>query len=523
MTEIKKPHKMQLLYYGIFAILGFGLLWFYLSATLIHYTTSHQFPINSFERMPLSLLIFPAEAFAIIFGLYFVYTLYGDRNRNAMPKALPDKNNTTIAVLIPVYHEPKYIVERTIRHCQKIKWRGKVNIYVLDDSKEKTAMKEMDDLAKSYKCNIIRRQSREGYKAGNINNALKHVIKEGYFVIFDSDQAPEPDFLVETMDYFSDPAVGFVQTPQYFIINDTPLERAVQMGTNIFFHGQCVSKANDGALPFCGTNAVIRTIAFNEVNGFAYYTATEDIELGIRMNDAGYRGVFIPKILVYGYAPQDFSAFTTQQYRWANGNLAILRQSWLKLLTSNLSFRYQVHTFFTLGWWLIGFVTFLFVLVPILSLSFGLATHHAWLPTFILFALYINVFLGIGMIYVSLKNRTDDKIRISDAFLTYSLITNSMFIYMKAAFNALIGNFVGFVRTDKKGSTSRWTAIRWNLVLATVCFALSVYALFESARAPDFTYFRTYFPISIWLLFYSFVLFSAIIFIGKVQPKEVAA
>ena len=497
---------------------------YYLSNTIIHFTTPQQFPINSFSRFPLTFIIFPAELFSFIFSLYFVYNLingnYARKNNSKDPKSetpetFKDKDSTQIAILLPVYNEPYDIVERTLKKCQDLRWKGGIKIYLLDDSTKEENIKGMERLSKKFDVVLVRRKDRIGYKAGNINNAISNHVKEKYFCVFDADQAPEPEFLEETMDYFSDPKIGFVQTPQYFINDNTPLERAQKMGTNIFYQAQCQSKAKDYAMPFCGTNAVVRTKAFTDVNGFSYYTSTEDIELGLRMNEQGYYGAYVPKILVKGYSPTHFSAYASQQYRWANGNLAILRESWKNIFFGKFSFRQQIHILFTTGWWFIGIVSFLYILVPILSFFFG-GTHHTWLPTWMLAMLFLNVALGISMIFMSLNDRDkDDKITFKDAFLQYSLITNSMFIYAQAALSALFKRYIGFVTTNKANQKSGFKEIRLNILLAVICFGFSIFGLYKTMITANAEQIRTYLPISIWMLFYTIVLGSSIFFVGE--------
>ena len=517
-TTQQWPHALFYLFFGLCSA---GLMLYYLSNTVIHFTTPQQFPINSFQRFPLTILIFPIELFSFAFGTYFVYLLISSSlKKQQQPKPLPKWKRGKVALLLPVYNEPTHIVQRTLDACRAVEWEEGVATYLLDDSTDENHKRAMEALAKRYGAKLVRRQDRAGYKAGNINNAIATAVTEPYFAIFDSDQAPLKNFLRETMDYFSDPSVGFVQTPQYYINDQTPLERAAKIGTNVFFQAQCVGKASDGAMPFCGTNAVVKTEAFKGVQGFAYYTATEDIDLGIRMNQSGYFGAYVPKILVKGYAPPDFVAYSSQQYRWANGNLAILREHWLKILLGDFTLRYQINTLFTLGWWLTGIVTLGYVIVPILSVILGLGTHHAWLPTALIVLLYVNVLMGISMVYVALHGRTAEKVRITDALLQYSLITNSMFIYAKAAINALFKRYVGFVRTNKTGSASGWQHIKPNLALGTLCFLASIYGLFRWAQAYDFQQVRTYLPVSVWLLFYSVVLLSSILFVGGAAPMK---
>lgn len=513
-ASIRPQGRLSLLFCVVFGLTSFALMMYYLSNTLVHFTTPQQFPINSFQRFPLSILIFPAEVFSFCFAAYFIYLLISDARQPAPPKKLPRSMGGKVAFLIPVYNEPRGIVDRTVAACKNVRWWRGTEIYLLDDSTKEAHIAAMRSIGKKYGCRVVRRDSRAGYKAGNINNAISSVVREPYFVILDADQAPLPEFLEESMDYFSDPSVGFVQTPQHYVNDSTPLERAARAGTNLFFQTQCRAKAKDGAVPFCGTNAVIRTDVFSAVRGFSYYTATEDVELGLRMNNAGYHGAFVPKILIHGYAPPDFAAYSSQQYRWANGNLAILRENWLNILTGNLSFRQQIHTFFTLGWWLVGIVSLIYIAVPLLSLFFSLGTHHTWLPNTLLVLLYLNVTMGIFLVYMVLQNRTSEKFRLTDALLQYSLIVNSMFIYARAAAGALLKKYVGFVRTDKSGSSSGLGNVMPNIALSGVCFGASIYALFNAAIGTTTEQIRTYLPISVWLLFYSVVLASSMLFVG---------
>jgi cellulose synthase/poly-beta-1,6-N-acetylglucosamine synthase-like glycosyltransferase len=495
---------------------------YYFSDTIIHFTTPQQFPINSFHRFPLTYIIFPAELFSFFFSLYFVYNLV--RGNTLKQKTEPlnnrDGHDKKVAILIPVYNEPKEIVARTLAACHNIKWKAGTKIYLLDDSTAEEDKKNMEILSKEFKVQLITRSDRAGYKAGNLNNAIRNHVTENYFAVFDSDQAPDPEFLEETMDQFSNNEVGFVQTPQHFINNSTPIERAQQLGTNIFYQAQCVSKAEDKAMPYCGTNLVVRTDVFKEVNGFSYYTSTEDIDLGLKLNEAGYHGAYVPKVLVHGYAVADFHAYSSQQYRWANGNLAILRKNWAKILFGKFSLRQQIHILFTLGWWLVGIVSLIYIAVPILSFFLG-GTHHTWLPSILLGLLFLNVALGIGIIYAALNSRLDDdKVTIKDAFLQYSLITNSMFIYASAALNAAIGKYIGFVRTNKQRQNAGFREIRWNMLLAAICFSFSIFAMYKAATAGSIEQLRTYLPISLWLIFYTTVLMSAVLFIRNVPASQ---
>jgi hypothetical protein len=130
--------------------------------------------------------------------------------------------------------------------------------------------------------------------------------------------------------------------------------------------------------------------------------------------------------------------------------------------------------------------------------------------------LFLNVALGISMIFMSLNDRDkDDKITFKDAFLQYSLITNSMFIYAQAALSALFKRYIGFVTTNKANQKSGFKEIRLNILLAVICFGFSIFGLYKTMITANAEQIRTYLPISIWMLFYTIVLGSSIFFVGE--------
>ena len=119
-------------------------------------------------------------------------------------------------VFLPSCGEPLAVLNNTFRYASKMTWRGLKTVYVLDDS----AREKVRDLADQYNFRyIVRPKPGEMKKAGNLLHAFD--ISDGEFiVVIDADFAVRPDFLYETMPYFSDPKVGIVQTAQYFDVSD---------------------------------------------------------------------------------------------------------------------------------------------------------------------------------------------------------------------------------------------------------------------------------------------------------------
>jgi len=108
--------------------------------------------------------------------------------------------------------------------------RGKHTTWVLDDGKSD----EVRDLAGELGARYVRRLSSGGAKAGNVNHALTLANGE-LFAIFDADFVPNEMFLVETVPFFIDPKVAFVQTPQTFANLRTTVARGAGYMQTVFY------------------------------------------------------------------------------------------------------------------------------------------------------------------------------------------------------------------------------------------------------------------------------------------------
>ena len=133
-----------------------------------------------------------------------------------------------IDVHIASYNEDVEIVRHSIRDAKKMKYPYndvKINIYVLDDGKRdgrNPSMQNMKQIALEEEIGYIVREHNEGYKAGNLKNALEHTIGD-LFVILDADTRPFPSFLENTTGYFRNRKLAWVQTPQWFYDTTEPI------------------------------------------------------------------------------------------------------------------------------------------------------------------------------------------------------------------------------------------------------------------------------------------------------------
>lgn len=175
------------------------------------------------DAMWFALPLVLAETFAYFGMLLFVFNLWRDQAPNliAAPAIIedvypesPDKGRLiTVDVMFATYDEDPELVRLGILDAKKMKYPHPIDIkiHILDDGRRT----EMGTVCKQEGVNHITREGNEGFKAGNLRNALEQTSGD-FLVICDADTRPFPTMLENTLGYFRDPKMAWVQTPQWF-------------------------------------------------------------------------------------------------------------------------------------------------------------------------------------------------------------------------------------------------------------------------------------------------------------------
>lgn len=118
-----------------------------------------------------------------------------------------------VDVFFATYSEDPELLRLGLRDARAMEYPYTIDVrvHVLDDGRRPA----MAVVAAEEGANYITRDDNIGYKAGNLRNAMTQTIGD-FVVICDADTRPFPNFLAETLGYFRDPKVAWVQTPQWF-------------------------------------------------------------------------------------------------------------------------------------------------------------------------------------------------------------------------------------------------------------------------------------------------------------------
>lgn len=462
------------------------------------------------------LLLLLAETYAwIVLVLGYFQTIWP---LHRQPVPMPDNISTwpTVDMMIPTYNEDLSVVKPSVYAALGIDWpKEKLNIYILDDGNRP----EFKQFAESVGVKYIARPTHEHAKAGNINHALRYATGE-LVTIFDCDHVPTRSYLQLTVGwFFKDKKLAMLQTPHHFFSPD-PFERNLGRfrqtpNEGTLFYG-LVQDGNDmwDATFFCGSCAILRRSALDEIGGIAVETVTEDAHTSLRLHRRGHTSAYIRIPQAAGLATESLSAHVGQRIRWARGMVQIFRLD-NPLLGKGLRLVQRLCYANAMLHFLSGIPRLIFLTAPLAFLLF-----HAY----IIFApaLMIALFVIPHMVHASLTNsRIQGKYRHSFWSEIYETVmawyiarptTVALFSPHKGKFNVTSkGGLVDHDHVD-------WVISRPYLILVMFNFAGLVFGLWRLFYGPP-NETMTVFISLVWVLYNIIILGGAMAV--AVEAKQV--
>ncbi|MBI4475485.1 MAG: glycosyltransferase [Acidobacteria bacterium] len=325
---------------------------FYELPALDHWNALYQ--LNTFDYLILIPYLTVLGILAIygIHRYHLVFLYLKNRHKITRPKGhMAVKPRVTVQ--LPVYNE-MYVVERLIEASCRIRYpRNLLEIQVLDDSTDATGELASACVGKyreaGFDIHYIRRENRQGFKAGALENGLKLATGE-YIAIFDADFIPAENFLEDVIDYFTDSEVGMIQARWGHINRDysllTQVESVLMDGHFMIEHGG--RHLSGRFFNFNGTAGIWRRRAIETAGGWEHDTLTEDTDLSYRAQMIGWKFLYLPHIVCPAELPVEMNSFKTQQSRWAKGLIQTAIKLLPRIMRSDLPVKVKVEAFFHL-------------------------------------------------------------------------------------------------------------------------------------------------------------------------------
>ncbi|MCK5857013.1 MAG: glycosyltransferase, partial [Bacteroidales bacterium] len=290
-----------------------------------------------------------------IFRIVLVWINYlGIKNPERVP--VPKKGLSVAIFTTSAPEEPVSMYEKTLEALQNVTYPH--TTYLLD-STEDPAFRMV---AKKYGVVFLDLANLSGAKAGKINKALE-LTNEEFIVILDPDHIIFPNYLDETLGFFENEKVGFVQPSQgYYNQYRSFIAKGAAEQTYTFYGPTQMGLFGYGAAVAIGANCTFRRKALESIGGHAVALA-EDLVTSMRLHAEGWQSVYNPVIINRGLVPEEFGSFAKQQLKWSRGVFEVLFTEYPQLF-SKFSF-WQRFSYGAISlYYLTGLMTLFFILIP---------------------------------------------------------------------------------------------------------------------------------------------------------------
>ena len=386
---------------------------------------------------------------------------------------IPDEGLRVAIFTTSAPGEPISMFENTFKALQNLEYPH--TTYLLD-STEDIAFKK---LAEKHGIVWLDLANLPGAKAGKVNEALRRT-KEEFILILDPDHIVFPNFLDQTLGFFKNENVGFVQVSQgYYNMYRSFTARGAAEQTYTFYGPTQMGLYGYGGAVAIGANCTFRRKALESIGGHAQGLA-EDLQTSIRIHSKGWKSVYNPVIVSRGLVPEDFASFCKQQLKWARGVFELLFDE-MPYVLKDLSF-WQKISYLSIGtYYLFGTITAFFILIPLLYFFTGIIPGRMDFTEFLVrgsIILFISIFIYVYAQKFLCDKKTERGFHWRGMILKYSCWP----VFLYAFYLTLIHKKIPYIPTSKTAVKGFINPFVKPLIIYCIVFFITVIGVYIERR-----------------------------------------
>ncbi|MGA3215826.1 MAG: glycosyltransferase [Acidimicrobiales bacterium] len=421
------------------------------------------------------------------------------RTRHSRPAPKADASYLPMVSLhIPAYNEPPDLLINTIKAVERIDYPNFEVVVVDNNTSDPAVWGPVEEYCRGReRVRFVHVAPWPGYKAGACNLALRRYTDPRAEIIglIDADDIVQPHYLRETIPYFVNPDVGFIQTFEgNRDFEGSAYYQACVDSYQGFYLAIMSSRNERDSVPFVGTMGLFRRSALVGIGGWNEWCISEDTEASLRMSKAGWSGLYVPRCFGRGVVPPTFAGLNTQRHRWCFGAMQIFRLHWRSLIPwdsspeNHLSRAQRRDYLMACMSWTRDLLMFGFALLLLVVTGLRLAGSHFALTPFAgdrsLLPMSLILIATICMMWTLRVWTTMSHRR---AFLSLLISLSASWITALACIEGMARRDGVFLRTSKTGGRHRRlrTAVRASRFEFLLAAALYVSAgLLAAERHP---------------------------------------
>ncbi|SHH78273.1 glycosyltransferase [Clostridium grantii] len=309
---------------------------------------------------------------------------------------------SSVDILILAGDESIRVLKKTIAACLSIDYdKDLMNIYLCYN----TNVEERKALCKELSIHELRRFNDKYGKAGTINHAL--INSKGEFILLlDGNMVPKASILENTLHYFNDNKIGFVQISKSFY-NENPFQYNLNILSKIpneedyFFKNLQKHRELHSGVIHEGSNSIFSRNALKTIKNIPNESMGETVEVTMNLQSNGFKSIYTDENLVSGLKPERFIDMVKarkQEYEVRINNYRRIGFS----KKSKLSFMQKIIYLEDYTSLFSGIAKLIYIIAPTIYAIFGLWIIETeplkflkfWIPNFIAYALWVKLASG---------------------------------------------------------------------------------------------------------------------------------
>jgi cellulose synthase/poly-beta-1,6-N-acetylglucosamine synthase-like glycosyltransferase len=273
--------------------------------------------------------IYPFLFAAIYFQAFLLVTFLSQPARE-MRKRGPSLKTPKVAMIVPCWNE-ETTIKGTVDSLLALDYpKEKLEIVLVNDGSTDNTRAVMDKYQGNPQITIIHKEN--GGKHSAINAGIDHAVDAEFIGCLDADSFVAPEAMREIISCFDNPKVA-AATPGMSV--HKPANMLERMQNAEFILGialRHILAAVNGLYVTPGPFSLYRRSVLVKLGGFRYGHQTEDMEMALRIQKAGYIIDSAPRARVYTKAPRSVPALVKQRTRWTSGFLRNMTTDYRKLV-----------------------------------------------------------------------------------------------------------------------------------------------------------------------------------------------
>jgi len=246
-------------------------------------------------------------------------------------KKRPEKRRSraplpSFSIVVPVKNEER-VVGRLLEALDRLDYpKDKKEVIIVEDGSSDTTLevcRRYSEQHRDFAMKIISKSDSKG-KPAALNYGIKQATGD-IIAIFDADNVPASNVLLNVCKYFEDPNIAAVQG------RTTPINAGENMLTRFAAYEDLVwyevyMRGKDALNLFVhlrGSCQFIKRAVLSELSGFDAHMLCEDMELSARLAEKGYCIRYAPDAVSLQESPAHLSQLVKQRTRWFRGTMEV--------------------------------------------------------------------------------------------------------------------------------------------------------------------------------------------------------